>query len=106
MTREVIASVCTDPAAARQLRAPERTISRMVMILRMSTIASSLLGPHYLRDPAAFRDPGRKLVDLVDLVLRRIQIVQESGRVWRGSLRRIGSRRTALDEHCARRDRH
>ena len=42
----------------------------------------------------------------IKLVLRRIQIVQESGRVWRGSLRRIGSRRTALDEHCARRDRH
>ena len=40
----------------------------MVMILRMSTIASSLLGPHYLLDPAALRDPGRKLVDLVYLV--------------------------------------
>src|SRR5215472_4103159 len=46
----------------------ERTISRMVMILRMSTIASSLLTPHNLLDPAALRDPGRKLVDLVYLV--------------------------------------
>ena len=68
MTREVIASVCTDPVAARQLRAPKRTISRMVMILRMSTIASSLLMSHHLLDPAALRDPGRKLVDLVYLV--------------------------------------
>jgi hypothetical protein len=46
----------------------EKTISRMVMILRMSTIASSLLAPHYLLDPAALRDGGRKLVDLVYLV--------------------------------------
>src|SRR5215472_13208535 len=46
----------------------ERTISRVVMILRMSTIASSLLTLHNLLDPAALRDPGRKLVDLVYLV--------------------------------------
>ena len=31
------------------------------------------------------------------LVLRRIQTVQETGRVWRGSRRRIGSRQTVLD---------
>ena len=39
------------------------------------------------------------------LVLRRIQRVQEGGRVWRGWHLRIGSRQTVLGEHCARQDR-
>ena len=40
----------------------------------------------------------------IDLVLRRIQRVQERGRVWRGWHLRIGSRQTVLGEHCARQD--
>ena len=36
------------------------------------------------------------------LVLRRIQRVQERGRVWRGWHLRIGSRQTVLGERCAR----
>src|SRR6516165_10057627 len=39
---------------------------------------------------------------IFDLVLRRIQRVQEGGRVWRGWHLRIGPRQTVLDEHCAR----
>jgi hypothetical protein len=38
----------------------------------------------------------------IALVLRRIQRVQERGRVWRGWHLRIGSRQTVLGEHCAR----